>query len=42
MEGIDVSIVFAPLNLIDFYKTPLYFGIEDAADFMIACDVLKR
>lgn len=42
MEGIDLLVVFAPLNLINFYKAPLYFGIEDAADFMITCDVLKR
>jgi len=37
VEDIDLSVVFPPLTLISFYKALLYFGVRDAAVFMITC-----
>lgn len=41
MKDRDLLVVFPPLNLINFYKALLYFGIRDIAGFMITCDIPK-
>lgn len=40
MDDTDLSVVFPPLYLNNFYKALLYFGIGDAV-FVIPCDVIE-